>query len=491
MDTRPSSPVEPGPSVSSAANSSADAVSLAVVIPTRNRASLAIAACDSLLQQMGCRYQVFVSDNSTKVEERQRLSDYCAAANSPRLTYLKPNEPLAMSAHWDWALRTAMDRSDATHLTVHYDRRITKPGKLAPICRAAGLFPEDVVTFFFDLIISGRGRSVVTQPQWDGRLYIVPTSRVVEMTVKGRITEMGQAFPVLSNCAVPRAVFDRIRARFGTICDSTAPDSSFTYRFCATHDRYVHYDRSVGIAYGFDRSTGLGFVRGSGGDFGDFMQWWGDRPWLDAAPIPGLNMGQNVLFHEYELVRRVTHDPRFKPVEMRGYLRDLGHSLHLIIDRARYVEVKAILVSHGWHPSHALDGVPQRHRATRVREGLPWIRTLLQDLWETTLLGFPPDVDDNSTGVHRLARVAWWKLKVAIKSARARTKLLLADHLNIPPRDLSAFEFATDQEAIRRVIDWPRERTDINDRLDWFGPVEVTSLADHDAVQVASGSETR
>ena len=39
------------------------------------------------------------------------------------------------------------------------------------------------------------------------------------------------------------------------------------------------------------------------------MQWWGDRPWLDAAPIVGLNMGQNVLFHQYELVRRVTDDP--------------------------------------------------------------------------------------------------------------------------------------------------------------------------------------
>ena len=311
------------------------------------------------------------------MEERQRLSDYCSAANSPRLTYLKPNEPLAMSAHWDWALRTAMDRSDATHFTVHYDRRITKPGHLAPICRAIGLFPDDVMTFFFDLVIRSEGRSVVWQPPWDGRLYTVPTSRVVEMTVKGRITEMGQAFPVLSNCAVPRAVFHRILARFGTICESTAPDSSFTYRFCATHDHYVHYDRCVGIAYGFDRSTGFGFVRGSGGDFGDFMQWWGDRPWLDAAPIVGLNMGQNVLFHEYELVRRVTDDPGFKPIEMRGYLRELGHSLPLVTDRTRHAELKAILSKHGWHPSHAFDGLPQRHRATRVREGLPWIRTLL------------------------------------------------------------------------------------------------------------------
>ena len=59
------------------------------------------------------------------------------------------------------------------------------------------------------------------------------------------------------------------------------------------------------------------------------------------------------------------------------------------------------------------------------------------------------------------------------------------------PRNLSGFEFDTDQQALRRVIAWPRERTEINDRLDWFGPVEVTSLADHDAVRQASGPETR
>ena len=106
-------------------------------------------------------------------------------------------------------------------------------------------------------------------------------------------------------------------------------------------------------------------------------------------------------------------------------------------------------------------GLPQRHRATRVREGLPWVRTLLRDLWETSALGAPPDEDEDSSGVPRLARVALWKLRLAIKSVRARAKLLLADYLNISPKNLSGFEFDTDQQAIRRVIDWPRERANI------------------------------
>ena len=105
-------------------------------------------------------------------------------------------------------------------------------------------------------------------------------------------------------------------------------------------------------------------------------------------------------------------------------------------------------------------------------------------------MGAPPDEDEDSSGVPRLARVALWKLRLAIKSVRARAKLLLADYLNISPKNLSGFEFDTDQQAIRRVIDWPRERADINDRLDWFGPVEGTPVDDSDAVRGPSGRET-
>ena len=236
-------------------------MSLGVVIPTRNRASLAIAACDSLLQQTGCRYQVFVSDNSTNVEERQRLSDYCSAANSPRLTYLKPNEPLAMSAHWDWALRTAMDRSDATHFSVHYDRRITKPGQLAPVCRAIGLFPDDVMTFFFDLVIRSRGQV--------GRVAANVGRPAVFGADLTRRRDDRQGTDHGDGTGVPGPVELRgaargLRPHPGAFRDDLRVDRTrflFTYRFCATHDHYVHYDRCVGIAYGFDRSTGFGFAR--------------------------------------------------------------------------------------------------------------------------------------------------------------------------------------------------------------------------------------
>ena len=428
-------------------------VSLGIVIPTRNRAQLAINACQSLLAQPGCDFRVFVSDNSTQPEELARLSSYCAGAGTTRLIYLKPPQPLPMATHWDWALRTAMAAIDATHFNVHYDRRITKPGHLALVCEVMSEFPDDVVTWTLDVIADEPGVSVVGQIPWDGNVYAVPTARVVEMTVKGQIAEMGQAFPILSNCAVPRPVLSNIVQRFGSICDSTAPDSSFTYRFCATHDRYLHFDRPIGIIYGFDRSTGAGFMRGQGGDFPDFMEWWGDRPWLDAAPIPGLNLGQNVLFHEYELVRRVTENPAFLPVERDGYLRELASSLKFVDDRPRASALRDILLQHGWDPKFEPVKKPRMGAATgpRVRDGLPWLRRFILDTLDQVLAGRG-------------------------RAMRMKIRLALEKHFRVELDDITGFEYSTEAEAVRQTLALPRKRSATNPLLDWLDGVDVLSL---------------
>ena len=113
-----------------------------------------------------------------------------------------------------------------------------------------------------DAVVNLSGRSRLGHTAWDGRVYAVPTSHVVTMTSEGKITELGQALPLLSNCTVPRAVLLRIIDRFGSICDSTTPDSCFAYRFCATHERYLHFDRAIGVLYGYHRSVGVGFSGG-------------------------------------------------------------------------------------------------------------------------------------------------------------------------------------------------------------------------------------
>src|SRR3954466_10998454 len=168
------------------------------------------------------------------------------------------------------------------------------------------------------------------------------------MASEGRIAEMGHSFPILSNCAVPRTVFAEIRQRFGAICDSTGPDAAFTFRFCALAESYMHLDASLSIVYATYRSNGAGYLSGRPTDYDEFKRAWGDRPWLDAVPLPGLDLGWNALFHEYELVRREVGDDGIPPLSTQGYLHGLAHGLRYVEDGARRTELRALLEGQGW-----------------------------------------------------------------------------------------------------------------------------------------------
>ena len=106
-------------------------------------------------------------------------------------------------------------------------------------------------------------------------------------------------------------------------------------------------------------------MRGAGGDFPAFVEAWGSRPWQDAAPIPALNLGQNMLFHEYEVVRRAVGSDAFPPIEMDPYLHHLAASLYWLRDGEREAQLLSLLEQHGWRPRPGAAAVPGEHPSTR------------------------------------------------------------------------------------------------------------------------------
>ena len=314
---------------------------IAALIPTRNRADLAIAAVRSLLDQ-DCPIDIVVSDNSASADG---LEEFCASQEQVR--YIRPPRELSMPEHWDWALRQVLERSPATHITLHYDRKVSKPGQWGALRAIASRRPDRLVTFAADFVTTDPPPRRLCQPPWTGKLYSVTTARAAELVVAARLHEMGYALPVLSNCLIPRTILHRMAQRFGNICDGTGPDCSFLCRYLTLDDRYLHYDRPIGISYAPERSAGGGYHRGEGGDFPDYQRIWGDRKWLERAPIPGLNLGHNMLFHEYEIVREQTGN-RLPPIDFERYLRSLGEALRLKTDPAERARLKQILESYGW-----------------------------------------------------------------------------------------------------------------------------------------------
>ncbi len=335
--------------------------SFAVVVPTRDRPALARNAVRSLLDQ-DCELDVFVSDNS-------RSPDALADIDDPgrRVHRLRPASDLAMADHWDWAIREAMQRSSATHFVVHHDRRWSTPRSWGAVADIATRWPDDLITVGVDSISDVPPPLRLWQQPWTGQTFAIRTSAAAAAIASARVAPLAHALPLLIS-VVPRAVLQSVIDRFGDICRSTGPDSAFMARFLALHDRYLCADRVTGVMYAAHRSTNHGYLKGAGGDFGSFVRQYGDHPWLAAAPVPGVNLGSNMLFHEYELVRRETGD-RLPALDVDACLRELGEGLRWIDDAVRQQELAAVLREHGWRGEVAAQPSRPSWRE-RVREAL-------------------------------------------------------------------------------------------------------------------------
>jgi hypothetical protein len=384
-------------------------VTIAAIIPTRNRASLAIAAVQSLLAQ-DVNIEIFVSDNSVNPEP---LREFCLT--EPRVRYLRPPADLSMPAHWDWAIRHVMELSSASHFTVHYDRKMSKPGIWPDLAAAVSMRPHVLLSFSLDSISHVPPPLRLWQTPWSGRTFTIRTERVARLVTRGNVALFSNALPLLSNCIVPRAVFNAMVERFGNVCDSIAPDSSFMARYLALYDHYIHFDRAAGILYGSTRSSGMGYLRGTGGDFGDYRKRWDGRPWLDAAPIPGISLGSNVLFHEYELVRRQTGD-RLPPLDPAGVMDDLSAALRWIDDPELKADLCRVLREHGWHGPEPLSHQPR-----------PLLSKVYQAVW-----------------------------------------MLVARWFHLAPGAMTGFSFPDDEAALRHALKYPRRVQNDADHLALF-----------------------
>ena len=314
-------------------------VDIAVVIPTRNRDSLAVAAVRALAGQ---GVEVFVSDNS---DSPGSVRELCEAGNG--MHYVRPPSVLAMADHWDWALAQAMARSPATHFSVHYDRNVSKPGAWRELAEAAAGRPAELMTFKHDNILFHPPPRRLWQAPWTGKVYALSTRRIAGLVAAGQVYSAATFLPVLSNCLVPREVLEGIEARFGSICRGAGPDSVFMARYLSSYDRYLHFDRAIHIMTASERSTGLGYLRGAGGDYADYRKTIGDGPWLPLAPVPGIDIGYNLLFHDYEAVRREGAE-RLPPVDRAGALDALAEDLRWVADPEKRAQLVRILRGQGW-----------------------------------------------------------------------------------------------------------------------------------------------
>jgi hypothetical protein len=307
----------------------------------------------SVIRQAGDRVNVVVSDNSDTEQDRQVLQSFCAGQDPRLLTYVRPPQPLPMSAHWEWAMRQATQISRLSHFAVLTDRMIFRPGFLPELLEIADRYPDDVVSFNYDMVEDSTTPVHLELEPWSGQLLSIAAGRFLELSSRGVLSN---ALPRMLNSVAPRKILTLIRERFGSVFASVSPDVCFAYRCLALVDRILYYDKAGLIQYAIGKSQGINYERGiPAPEVADFAALQGGTTLnLAAAPVPEIQTMINSVFHEYGSVKAESQSRKFPEVDHRAYLGTMAWSAIVQRDSARKRDVWRLLSGQGWTPIDTL-----------------------------------------------------------------------------------------------------------------------------------------
>jgi hypothetical protein len=355
---------------------------LAVGIPTRNRAELAISAVESVLRSKLETVKAIVSDNSTEEAERERLEDFCARQPPDAVEYVRPPEPLAMPAHWEWLRSQISERASPTHVTYLTDRMVFTAGALAELTQVADRHPGRVLSYQHDYVNDLRSPVELVQAQWTGRLYELDARKLLEMSSRA---EYGNYLPLMLSCFAPVEVLEAIKMRFGDVFGSVSPDYCFAYRCLAVRDSILYLDRSCLIHYAMTRSSGISYLRGLPNEDASDFDGSLSVPRFGATPEPALETITNAVIQEYCAARELAGDDRFPPVDWRSYLASNATSAAYIQEPEWRARTQELLRRRGWTRRSAVRQAAGRVLAIAgyfVRHPGALARSLKRQVWD-------------------------------------------------------------------------------------------------------------
>jgi hypothetical protein len=317
-----------------------------IVIPTRNRPATLAGAVRSVVEQSRLGTNVVVSDNSTDARSRDGVAAFCSRYDDEVVRYVRPPEPLAMPAHWNWALGTALASSDASHVALLTDRMVLKVHALGDLLAVAAEHPDKIVSYNHDELDDRRSPIGLRQFPWSGRVLEIDSAHLLYLSSRGVIRA---PLPRMMNCIVPRGHFAELEGRFGAVFGSISPDFCFCYRSLATVDSILYLDKALLIQYALDRSQGASYTRGENTpDRVDFAGQLGTIEMNYAAPVPAFQTIRNAIFHEYAFAKGESGSSRFPAIDPRAYMAAMLEDFTQIENPALRRQMLEVLRDNGW-----------------------------------------------------------------------------------------------------------------------------------------------
>jgi hypothetical protein len=304
-----------------------------------------MAAVESVLREAPPEVTVVVSDNSTDEGEQHRLEEFCARRPAGTVEYVRPPEPLAMAAHWEWLWKRIEGAMGPTHVAYLTDRLVFTADALTELLEIVNHEPDRVLSYHHDHVNDLSAPVQLVQCQWTGQLLELDAAKLIRLSSRGAY---GDYLPRLMNCIAPTAVISAIEQRFGDVFGSISPDYCFAYRCLAVCDTVLYLDRSCLIEHGMPRSAGISHGRGSvNTDAAHFARQL-TVPRFGATPEPAFDTVANAIFQEYCDVRERSGSDRFPPLDWGSYLRANAISIDRIEEPERQARMRGMLRSRGW-----------------------------------------------------------------------------------------------------------------------------------------------
>ncbi len=300
---------------------SSDYKSLLVVIPTRNRAELAINAINSVLSQENSQLELIVSDNSTDEAEVSRLSNYCRQSDDKRLRYIRPSKTLPMTKHWNWAMEQALRISQSNHITYLTDRLLFAKNCLQNLQRILTKYPDKIVSYTFDSIEDSKFPVSLSQIRYTGKLFEIESASILKIYAE---MERLQALPKMLNSVASRRLMTKIFERYGNYFFSISPDYNLAFRSLDLEESILYYDRPLLISYCNNRSNGWNVLQGNfNQDALDFINNLSSTEICFDSPVKAIWVLPNAIIHEYCYAKLQAVSDKFPEINQNKYLLSL------------------------------------------------------------------------------------------------------------------------------------------------------------------------
>jgi len=313
---------------------------LVIIVPTRDRADIAVNAVWSLLASSDSSFEIFLSDNSTLSSHSSQLEHFVKSCDDPRLTLRRPPYAMSMTHHWDWALKEALENPEITHAVFLTDRMMFKSGCLDALLAIVVRHPEQIVSYDHDRVLDHRVPIIVELSPWSDTLLELSSTRLLALAAR---CVFAPALPRLLNSVVPRAVLEEVHRRNGTFVGSISPDYSFCFRSLGLVEHLVYWDRAPIIHYALNQSNGESAARGVASSAS--VDFWKhvEESSLTNTPCPGVRTVRNAILHEYGTARAGGDGTRFPAVDLDSYIAMLRSEIEYMENPEVASEMSAVL----------------------------------------------------------------------------------------------------------------------------------------------------